>query len=235
MKTTPDSETLPKHVGVIMDGNRRWAKARGLKRLEGHLRGYQNMRDLAFYTLLERKIPYLSAYVFSTENWSRTAEEVGYLMKLVLRALTEYLDEFHQKNIRVLVLGSREKLGKDIIKAIEAAEQKTKSNSGGTLALCFNYGGQQEIVDAARTLIEQKIDSTNVNIETFAQALYHPEVPPVDLVIRTSGEQRTSGYMLWRSTYSELLFIDKFWPDFSPADIDYSLDEYTKRQRRYGA
>lgn len=223
------------HVGVIMDGNRRWAKSRGLNSFEGHFKGYQNMRDLAIYAIVEKGIPYLSAFVFSTENWSRTKEEVGYLMKLVLRAMTEYLDEFHNKNIRIVVLGSRNKLDGKIIEAIEKAEAKTKGNTRGTLALCFNYGGQAEIVDAAKKMIEEKIDPARITEESFAGYLYHPEVPPVDLLIRTSGEQRLSGFMLYRAAYSELLFMDKHWPEFTAADIDMALAEYAKRQRRFGA
>lgn len=228
------SNTNPRHIGIIMDGNRRWAKAQGLKSSDGHSQGYKILRELSLYALLEKKIPYISAYVFSTENWSRTEEEVGFLMGLVTRALDEYLDEFHQKNIRVLVLGKRDKLSSSVIKALEKAETTTKDNTGGTLALCFNYGGQAEIVDAAKKLIESGAKAEDVTIESFANALYHPEVPPVDLIIRTSGEKRLSGYMLWRAAYSEFIFLDKHWPEFSRQDIDEALEEYLKRQRRYG-
>lgn len=229
------SNLKPNHIGVIMDGNRRWARSQGLKTFEGHFKGYKNMRDLALYALKEKGIPFLSAYVFSTENWSRTEEEVGYLMNLVLRALTDYLDEFHKNNIMVVVLGSRDKLSPKVVKAIETAETKTSANTGGTLALCFNYGGQHEIVDATKKIIEQKIDASTLDPEKFSQFLYHPEVPPLDLVVRTSGEQRLSGYMLYRASYAELLFVDKHWPEFTTEDIDMAIDEYAQRQRRYGA
>lgn len=228
------SNTNPRHIGIIMDGNRRWAKAQGLKPSDGHSQGYKILRDLSLYALLDKKIPYVSAYVFSTENWSRTEEEVGFLMGLVTRALDEYLDEFHQNNIRVLVLGRRDKLNSSVIKALDKAEATTKNNTGGTLALCFNYGGQAEVVDAAKNLIESGTSSEDVTIESFAGALYHPEVPPLDLIIRTSGEKRLSGYMLWRAAYAELLFLDKHWPEFSREDVDAALEEYLKRQRRYG-
>lgn len=217
-----------------MDGNRRWAKAQGLKPSEGHLKGYQTLHDLALYALLEKKIPFISAFVFSTENWSRTEEEVGYLMRLVTRALGEYLDEFHRKDIRILVLGSRDKLDRGVLRAVEQAEEKTKNNGSGTLALCFNYGGQKEIVDAAKKLIDEGASAGNLSEESFAQALYHPEVPPLDMVIRTSGEQRLSGFMLFRAAYAEFLFLDKHWPEFTKDDIDAALLEYSKRQRRYG-
>lgn len=226
---------LPTHVGVIMDGNRRWARAHGLDTFEGHRRGYQNLKDLALYALLEKKVPFVSAYVFSTENWSRAEDEVGYLMKLVIKAFTDYLDDFHKNNIRVVVMGQRQKLSKDVLKAIENAEATTKNNTGGTLVACFNYGGHAEIVDAAKKIAEQKINPAEVTEELFGQMLYHPEVPPVDLIIRTSGEQRISGFQLWRASYSELLFMDKHWPDFDKSDIDAALEEYSRRQRRYGA
>jgi len=232
---TDQDNLLPKHVGIIMDGNRRWARANGLKTFDGHFKGYQNMRDLALYALKEKSIPYLSAYAFSTENWNRTKEEVGYLMNLVLRALIEYLDDFHKNNIRLLALGTRDKLGAKVIKAIETAEEKTKHNTGGTLALCFNYGGQQEIVDATKKIIEDGLDVQTLDNEKFSQYLYHPEVPPVDLIIRTSGEERLSGFMLWRAAYSEFLFVDKHWPEFDKSDVDAALEEYAHRQRRFGA
>lgn len=225
---------LPNHVGIIMDGNRRWARARGLKTMEGHFKGYRNLHELALYALVEKKVPFISAFVFSTENWSRTADEVGYLMKLVTTALKEYLEEFHRSNIRILVLGTRERLDTAVIKAIEKSEERTKNNTGGTLALCFNYGGQKEIIDAARNLVKQGKSADGINDEAFAGALYHPEVPPLDMVVRTSGEQRLSGFMLYRAAYAELLFMEKHWPDFTKEDIDSVLDEYAKRQRRYG-
>ncbi len=225
---------LPNHVGIIMDGNRRWARARGLKTMEGHFKGYRNLHELALYALVEKKVPFISAFVFSTENWSRTADEVGYLMKLVTTALKEYLEEFHRSNIRILVLGTRERLDTTVIKAIEKSEERTKNNTGGTLALCFNYGGQKEIIDAARNLVKQGKSADGINDEAFAGALYHPEVPPLDMVVRTSGEQRLSGFMLYRAAYAELLFMEKHWPDFTKEDIDSVLDEYAKRQRRYG-
>ncbi len=223
-----------RHIGIIMDGNRRWAKGRGKKPQDGHLQGYKNLHDLGRYIFLEKKIPYLSVFAFSTENWKRTEEEVGYLMKLVVRALNDYLDEVYNDNIKVVILGSREKLSKDVLSAIETAEEKTKNNTAGTLAICFNYGGQQEIVDAAKKLIEAGTDPSHLDVESFAKKLYHPEIPPVDLVVRTSGEQRISNFMLWRAAYSELLFVDKHWPEITASDIDFVIEEFTKRQRRYG-
>lgn len=218
-----------------MDGNRRWAKDHGLSANEGHLRGYKILRELSRYALLEKKIPFVSAFVFSTENWKRAEGEVGFLMNLATRALDEYLNDFHKDNIRILVLGRREGLSPKVLKALEQAEKTTKDNTAGTLALCFNYGGQQEIVDATKELLEQKADPSSLDIDKFASVLYHPEVPAVDLVIRTSGEERLSGFMLWRASYAEFYFIDKHWPEFTKTDVDAALNEYARRQRRYGS
>lgn len=176
----------------------------------------------------------MSAFIFSTENWSRTQEEVSYLMRLITRGLEEYLDEFHQKGIKILVLGSTDKLSPKVIKAIDKAVSKTRRNSNGTLALCFNYGGQQEIVDAVKKMTEKKISPEETTPERFSDFLYHPEVPPIDLLVRTSGEQRLSGFMLWRAAYAELYFVDKYWPDFNSEDMDSAVDEYARRLRRYG-
>lgn len=228
------SSEPPQHIGFILDGNRRWAKQKGLSSMKGHLAGYKNLHHLALYVLKEKNIKYLSAFVFSTENWKRNEEEVNFLMKLVLRALTEYLDDFHTNNIRVSVLGTRTGLSKNLVKAIDSAEQKTAGNNGGTLALCFNYGGQQEVVDAVNKILGKARGSKRAGIEEVAEAMYHPEVPPLDMIVRTSNEHRLSGFMLWRAAYAELLFIPKYWPDFSEQDIDLALDEYQTRQRRYG-
>lgn len=229
-----DQPEIPQHIGIILDGNRRWAKSQGKKSHHGHFAGYKNLHDLGRYIFLEKKIPYLSIFAFSTENWQRAEEEVGYLMKLVTRALNEYLTEAIKDGIRIVILGSRDRLGKDVIEAIEKAETSSRDNTGGTLAICFNYGGQQEIIDATKKLIESGTDPSTINTETFGQALYHPEVPPIDIIVRTSGEYRLSGFMLWRSAYSELLFVDKHWPEVTSTDIDFVLDEYSKRHRRYG-
>lgn len=228
------ASTKPFHVGIVLDGNRRWAKARGLPTLEGHRQGAENFKDIALKAF-GKGVTHLSAFVFSTENWSRTKEEVGYLMKLVVKATEKYLADFHRAGIKILVMGERGKLEKSVLQAIERTEAKTAANTGGTLVLCFNYGGQQEIVHAVREIIRQHIPAASVNAETIATNLYCPEVPPLDLMIRTSGEQRTSGFQLWRAAYSELAFTDKLWPDFTEQDLDTILADYRKRSRRFGA
>ncbi len=223
----------PKHVGIILDGNRRWAKNQGIPTLEGHRKGAEVFKDISLHAF-DKGVEYLSAYVFSTENWSRTEEETSYLMKLVVKAVEKYLSEFHKKGIKIIVLGERSNLNSSVLKAIEQTEQKTANNENGTLALCFNYGGQQEIIDATKKIISKNINPQEVTLSLFEQNLYSPEVPQLDLLIRTSGEQRTSGFMLWRSAYAELLFSEKLWPDYTVEDFDEALIEYNKRQRRFG-
>ncbi len=226
-------KTLPTHLGLILDGNRRWAKEQGLPTLEGHRQGSETFKTISL-AAFDRGVRYVSAYVFSTENWSRTEEEVGYLMKLVIKATEKYLDEFNQAGIKIVVLGRKDNLPKDVAESVERTESKTIQNTRGTLALCFNYGGKEEMVDAVKSIVNSGIDQADITAETIADALYVPEVPDVDLVIRTSGEHRTSGFMLYRSAYAELLFVNKFWPDFTEADLDAALEEYANRNRRYG-
>lgn len=224
---------LPTHVGLILDGNRRWAKANGLPTLEGHRQGAEVFREIAL-AAFDKGVSYLTAYIFSTENWSRTEEEVDYLMKLVIRATEKYLDTFHKAGIRVVTLGRRDNISQDVIDSIERTEAKTKDNTKGTLALCFNYGGQEELVDAAKSLVMQGLSPSDITVDVLRSGLYHPEIPDIDLLIRTSGEHRVSGFMLYRTAYSELYFVDKYWPDFNSEDLDEALAAYTQRERRYG-
>lgn len=223
--------SIPNHVGLILDGNRRWAKAQGLPTLEGHRRGATVFKDISMHAF-ERGVKTVSAYVFSQENWERTDEEVGYLMQLIIKAVEQYLDEFHERGIRLIILGRREGLRRKVLDAIRRAEDATKDNTVGTLALCLNYGGREEIVDAAQKLSET---GQAITPENISSALYQPEVPDLDLVIRTSGEQRLSGFMLWRAAYAELYFTPKMWPAFSTADFDLALEEYATRERRFGS
>jgi undecaprenyl diphosphate synthase len=224
---------IPVHLGFILDGNRRWARSQGLSTFEGHQRGYNNLKDIAKYAFSEG-VSYVSAFIFSIENWSRTKTEVKYLLDLALRFLTTDLADLKKENIKVVCLGSREKLSKKLISAIENAEEKTKNNSKGTLAICFNYGGQQEIIDATKKIVTSGIRPNEITIDKFIEALYAPDVPPVDLIIRTSGERRISGFMLYRAAYAELYFTEKHWPEFTESDLDTALLDYSKRQRRFG-
>lgn len=222
--------SIPQHVGLILDGNRRWATQQGLPTLEGHRRGSTVFKDIAFHAF-ERGVNTVSAYVFSHENWERTEEEVGYLMQLVLKAVEQYLDEFQERGIKLVILGRRDGLRRKVIDAIKRAEDKTRNNTNGTLALCFNYGGRQEITDAAQAVVDA---GQALTPDTISSALYQPDIADLDLVIRTSGEQRLSGFMLWRAAYAELYFSDKMWPAFTPADFDEALRVYADRERRFG-
>lgn len=223
--------SVPRHLGLIIDGNRRWAKAHGRPTLEGHRVGYANLKTIVM-NAFDRGVEYVSAYTFSSENWQRTKAEVKYLMDLAMVVFTKDLDELNKRGIKVLVAGSRQRLSAKLIKAIEVAEQKTYHNQKGTLVLCFNYGGQQEIADAANDLIQT--GAKQITASDIEQNLYVPEAPPLDFVIRTGGEQRLSNFMLWRVAYAELLFVDKQWPDFAEADLDTALADYASRQRRFG-
>lgn len=228
-----DAPRLPQHIGFIVDGNRRWAKQHGLPPYEGHLAGYNAIHEIA-EAVFDAGVATMSAYIFSTENWKRSEDEVKRLMGLVLKLLTADLPIFEKKNIRLQVLGSRDRVSERILKAIDDAEARTAGNTAGTLAICFNYGGQLEIAEACKKIVQSGVDADSITSELIAKNLYAPEVPPIDLVVRTSGEQRLSNFMLWRAAYSELLFLDKPWPDMTKADIPVILDEYMTRQRRFG-
>lgn len=223
----------PSHVGIILDGNRRWAKENNLPSLEGHRRGSEVFRTISL-AAFDSGVKYLSAYVFSTENWQRTKEEVNYLMKLVIKAVEKYLADYQKKGIKLVIVGDRSKLSREVLESINKTQELTKNNARGTLVLGFNYGGQQEILDATKKIINSSLPASQVTKEIFEQNLYAPEVPEVDLLIRTSGELRTSGFMLWRSAYAELVFSSKLWPDYTVEDFKDALDEYYNRHRRFG-
>lgn len=224
---------MPKHVGIIMDGNRRWAQSRGLPTLKGHAKGQEVLREVAKHGF-ERGVDYITVYAFSTENWRRAEEEVGYLMSQLQRALKKYAREFIENGIKIVFLGVRDGLPAKVLAAIETAEEQTAHGAKGTLGICFNYGGQQEIADAMKRIMAGGIKSEDITPELINAYLYGPELPPIDLVIRTSGEQRLSNFMLWRAAYSELYFTEKYWPDFTGADLDEAIEEYNNRGRRFG-
>ncbi|MFZ2560327.1 MAG: polyprenyl diphosphate synthase [Candidatus Nanoperiomorbaceae bacterium] len=221
---------LPTHLGIIIDGNRRWARAHNLPTFEGHRLGYAKLLKMA-YVARDRGVKFISAYTFSTENWSRSQEEVEYLMALSLRAFSHDMKKLVKDNFRIIFLGRSDRVAPAINAKITELEQSSHDNTGTTLALCFNYGGHAEIVDAAKQLADSGVDFTE---ENFAKNLYHPELPPCDLIVRTSGEQRLSGFQLWRSAYAEFIFVDKNWPDFTEQDFDDVLAEFARRSRRFG-
>ncbi|HET6747534.1 MAG TPA: polyprenyl diphosphate synthase [Candidatus Saccharimonadales bacterium] len=227
------ADPVPRHIGYVVDGNRRWAKKHGLPGYEGHMAGYNTIQDVVLETF-NRGVEYVSAYIFSTENWKRSEQEVSKLMTLVLKLLTSDLRILEENNIRLKILGSRENVSDKIIKAIDDAEERTKSNTKGTLAICFNYGGHLEIADAVKKIVQSKTKPEAITPDMIAANLYVPEVPPVDVVVRTSGEQRLSNFMLWRAAYSEFIFLDKLWPDMTKEDVTAILKEYSRRNRRFG-
>ncbi|MGH7241493.1 MAG: polyprenyl diphosphate synthase [Candidatus Saccharimonadales bacterium] len=224
---------IPKHVGLILDGNRRWARQHDLPLVEGHRRGYDNLHTI-LEAALDMGVEYVSAYVFSTENWSRSKLEVNYLMKLIINMLTRDLAELHERGIRVVWLGSKQQVSKKVRQAIEDAEALTAANTRGTFGLCFNHGGHREIAEAVQRLVADGVIVDDITEAKIAEYIDYPDVPPMDLVIRTSGEQRLSNFMLWRGAYSELAFTDTLWPDFSVEEFKTILDEYADRGRRFG-
>lgn len=225
---------VPRHVGLILDGNRRWATSKGLPVIEGHRHGVDTFKKIV-RRAFESGVEVLSAYIFSTENWSRTKEEVSFLMGLVIKVVERDLRQLHDDGIKILILGSRENLDKKVLTAIQKTEELTANNTKGLLCVCFNYGGHQEIIDATKRLISDGVKPEDITKTSLDERMYGgSQVPPIDLLIRTSGEQRTSGFMLWRSDYAELYFEDCMWPDFTPEKFDRALAEFNRRQRRFG-
>jgi undecaprenyl diphosphate synthase len=220
-------------LGIIPDGNRRWARERGLPTFEGHRQGLETAKEVA-REVFDRGVKYLTMYAFSTENWKRTSDEVGYLMELFYGWLATGFGDLEERGVRFRLLGSRHGLSAKLVRVIDELEAKTAGLTGGTLALCLNYGGQVELTDAVRAVVAAGTRPEEVTPELIGQYLYAPELPPVDLIIRTSGERRSSGFMLWRAAYDEYYFADKNWPDFGAADLGAALEDYSERQRRFG-
>ena len=218
------------HLGIIADGNRRWAKSQGLPKIEGHRKGIETIETL-IAAAAKAEIPFITFYVFSTENWGREESEVSYIMKLAETKLMKMAKKMAENNIRLLILGTRGKVNPTLTSLGEKAEKITADCTGTTVCFCFNYGGEQEIADAANKALEADGEITK---ETIRKHLYHPEVPDLDMVVRTSGEERISGFMLWRSAYAEFLFLKKYFPEMTAEDIPEILAEYEKRNRRFG-
>ena len=232
-----ESFTVPRHVAIIMDGNGRWAAARGLPRVEGHRRGVEALRR-TIRAAGEIGISYVTIFSFSAENWSRPPSEVGELMGLLRRFIRNDLAELHQSNVRVRIIGERQALAPDIARLLTEAEDLTKGNDGLTLVVAFNYGARQEIARAARRVAEEvargRLAPASITEETFGNYLDAPDVPAPDLIIRTSGEQRLSNFLLWQSAYSELAFVPTYWPDFDRAALEAAIRDYQQRERRFG-
>jgi undecaprenyl diphosphate synthase len=227
----------PRHIAIIMDGNGRWAQARGLPRVEGHRRGVEAVRE-AVRSATALGIPYLTLFSFSSENWSRPKSEIFDLMGLLRRFIQRDLADLHQSNVRVRIIGERTGLESDIVKMLDEAESLTRRNTTLTLTIAFNYGSRAEIVRAARSLAERvergELSAAAIDNDAFATALDTADIPDPDLFIRTSGEQRLSNFLLWQLAYAELVFLDVYWPDFGRGHMEEAIAAFLVRDRRFG-
>ncbi|OPL08374.1 MAG: UDP pyrophosphate synthase [delta proteobacterium ML8_F1] len=222
---------IPRHVAFIMDGNGRWAKKRNLPRSLGHKAGTENIRKIIAYAK-EKGIGYLTFYAFSTENWKRPQDEIQALMKLLKQYLMKEVDTFNKEGVRLCTIGSLEAFSPDLVQAIEEAREKTAGNRAITVIIALNYGSRQEIVRGVNRLIAQ--GKSEITEEDLNQVLYTRDFPDPDLLVRTSGELRLSNFLLWQLAYTELLFTPEYWPDFNEKSFEKALEEYTRRDRRYG-
>lgn len=229
--------TKVNHIGIIVDGNGRWAKEKGKSRSEGHKAGAETLEKIILYISKENIANYLSLYVFSTENFSRSPEEVNYLMELFMKWFKKCKEKYKDANIKVLFSSQKEFLKPEIVKAIDELEEATKDNTGLVVNFCLSYGGRQEIVDAtkkvATAVLENKLNINDINEELFKKYLYN-DLPDVDFLIRTSGENRVSNFMLWQISYAEMYFPKVYFPDFTPKCLKEAIEEYEKRDRRFG-
>ena len=227
---------IPYHVGIILDGNGRWATERGLKRSEGHKAGFETLKILSKH-VFTRGVKVLSVFAFSTENFNRTKDEVDYLMNLFLKGFKSSIKEFNKNNIKVVFSGRKEPLSDKVYKSMKSLEKETLNNTGGILNICLNSGGQTEIVDTTKKLINDVLDgklkTEDITPEIFMKNLYN-DLPPIDFLIRTSGEIRISNFMLFSLAYAEMYFPLTYFPDFKEDEFDKALEEYTKRDRRFG-
>lgn len=228
---------LPTHIAIIMDGNRRWAQQRKLDARLGHKKGAETLENIVRYCN-KIGIKYLTVYAFSTENWKRSKEEVGALMLLLQNYLDDFAKRADTENIKIKMLGNREGLSNGILKSLDKAIKRTENNTGITFNVAFNYGGRDEIVNAVKKIAvdvkANKIDLEDINEKLISDNLYTKNQPDPDLLIRTSGEMRTSNFLPWQLVYSEFYFTDKLWPDFTSDDLDKAIEEYNRRNRKFG-
>jgi undecaprenyl diphosphate synthase len=230
-------EFVPRHVAVVMDGNGRWANARGLPRIEGHRAGEKSLLDVVAGAV-DVGVEYVSAYAFSTENWKRSPEEVRFLMNFTQEVMQRQCDVMASWGVRIRWAGRRPKLWKSVINVLQEAEERTKDNSLCTLTMCVNYGGRAELADAAAAMARDaaagRLDPKRINEKSVQRYLYLADLPDVDLFLRSSGEQRTSNFMLWQAAYAEMVFLDEPWPDVDRRHLWRAVEEYARRDRRYG-
>ena len=226
----------PEHVAIILDGNRRWAKRQGLPQLKGHQKGFENIRDLVPY-IIDKGVKYLSVFAFSTENFKRAEEEVKYLMDLFVDMFKKECDNIHKEDIKIVISGRRENLRPDVLEAIDYITEKTKDNKRGVFNVCLNYGGQQEIADGTKRIVEDvqagKISIDDIDENLLYKYMYN-ELPPIDLLIRTSGEERISNFMIYSLSYAEMYFPEVCFPAFDKDEFEKAIDVYNSRERRFG-
>ncbi len=229
-----DPKTMPNHVGVIMDGNGRWAEKRQLRRTVGHLQGEEALFE-CIEGAIELGIPWLTVYGFSTENWKRPKEEVQFLINFNRETIRRRRDELHERNVKIQFIGRENwRIPKGLLNDMEEARQLTKKNTGLVFTVAFNYGGRAELVDAIKEIIKSGVDETKITEKKISTYLYNNQMPDADLIIRTSGEERLSNFLLWQSAYSELLFLEDLWPDFTRTTFQEAIKEYQRRTRRFG-
>ena len=232
-----ENKGLPLHIGIIMDGNRRWAKSKGKIASEGHKVGADTLDKMLHYAN-KIGIKYLTVYAFSTENWKRAENEVSVIMKLLKKYIDDFLGGMDDENIKVNILGDISKLNKNLQKSLNETIEKTKNNTGLTFNIAFNYGGRDEIVRAVKKITHKallgEITEDDITEELISENLYTKNMPDPDLIIRTSGELRLSGFLIWQSAYSELYFVEKNWPEFTEKDLYEAIEEYKRRNRRFG-
>ena len=228
---------IPVHLGVIMDGNGRWAKARGKMRTEGHVEGVHALRTMV-QSCITYGVSYLTVFSFSSENWTRPVEEVSFIFNLLRRFVASDLQKLMRNNVRVRIIGSRDGLEPSLVRLIDDVESKTQANTGLVLCVAFNYGGRAEIAEAMRYLAQEvaagRLDPDTIDEATVSRSLYTTGIPDPDLIIRTSGEQRLSNFLLWQSAYSEFVFVPENWPDFDETSFVRMLEVYSLRDRRFG-
>lgn len=228
---------VPNHVAIIMDGNGRWAQNRGLKRTKGHQKGAEALKEIS-NCIYDKGVKVLSVFAFSTENWKRDKEEVDYIMDLFIKSFKESFKSVKEKNVRVVFSGLRERLNDNVLKAMDDMMEETKNNTSGIFNICLNYGGQGEIVNATKKICKDVQDGVieieDINNDSYNNYLFN-NLPPIDLLIRTSGEYRISNFMLWQMAYAELYFTNTLWPDFDEEELNKALESYLNRDRRFGS
>lgn len=234
---TLPAKTIPEHVALVMDGNGRWANGRGLTRIEGHKAGEAALLDVVAGAI-QLGIKHLSVYAFSTENWKRSPDEVRFLMGYNRDVLHRRRDQLNAWGVKIRWAGRRPRLWRSVIDELQVAERLTAANSTLTLTMCINYGGRNEITDAVRAIADEvkagRLKPTGISEKTIQKHLYAPDLPDVDLFVRSSGEQRTSNFMLWQSAYAEMVFLDQLWPDFTRTDLWEAVTIFASRNRRFG-